>query len=285
MAATDYPGLGTPGLHSYLIGVDEGNSMVDVVTASHHIDPGLSPDWFAVGHSQGGQAVLFATRAATRAPALHLLASVAIAPASGLSLILPAVLDLGDTSDLSYAVYSLVGLAAVDPSGRPRPPARAGGRARLPTRPRPRGCLEAVRRVVRRGRRSSQIFDLTTAQVRSLSASLGAFGDPDRAPVDGPVLVVQGATDEDVPPGTTAQVVAQLQAMGSDVTERGLPGARPRPGVVGPSICAQLGWLADHGGRPPGQLRAVRHGPVVGPRAQPVPDGEPDAATAGDSKV
>jgi len=97
VAATDYPGLGTPGLHSYLIGVDEGNSMVDVVTASHTVDPGLSPDWFAVGHSQGGQAVLFATRAAGRAPSLHLLASVAVAPASGLSVILPAVLYLGDT--------------------------------------------------------------------------------------------------------------------------------------------------------------------------------------------
>lgn len=249
VAATDYPGLGTPGLHSYLIGVDEGNSMVDVVTASHTVDPGLSPDWFAVGHSQGGQAVLFATRAAGRAPSLHLLASVAVAPASGLSVILPAVLYLGDTSDLSYGVYSLIGLSAVDPSVDLDRLLGPAGRVRLPLIL-VSGCL-ADSDASFTGVTPSQIFDLTGAQVRSLSASLSAYGDPDLAPVDGPVLVVQGSTDQDVPPEATAQVVAHLQALGSDVTEKVYPGL-DHDQVLGPSICAQLGWLADHGGRPLG---------------------------------
>ncbi len=80
-------GLGTPGMHSYLIGVDGANAVVDAVVAAHQLAAAessiqLDAEWFASGHSQGGQAALFATRARSRAPGYPLLGAVAIAPAS-----------------------------------------------------------------------------------------------------------------------------------------------------------------------------------------------------------
>ena len=39
VAETDYEGLGTPGVHPYLIGSSEGRSVLDIVRAAREIDP------------------------------------------------------------------------------------------------------------------------------------------------------------------------------------------------------------------------------------------------------
>jgi pimeloyl-ACP methyl ester carboxylesterase len=247
VAATDYPGLGTPGVHSYLVGVDEGNSVVDIVTAAHHLVAQLAPTWFAVGHSQGGQAVLFASRAATRAPGLHLGGVIAIAPASHLDLILPAVLSGGDPYDLSYAVYSIIGLSAVDP--RISLPALLGpaGRQRLPLIL-DRACLEEADAAFN-GVTPPRILRVSPQQQAQLSAELGRDDNPDNTATVGPVLVIQGSTDQDVPPAVTQLMVQHLHKLGADITERVYAG-RNHDQVVGPSLCDQLAWMATHGGLP-----------------------------------
>ena len=247
VAATDYPGLGTPGVHSYLVGVDEGNSVVDVVTAAHHLLAHLAPTWFAVGHSQGGQAVLFATRTASRAPGLHLGGAIAIAPASALHLILPAVIEGGDRSDLSYAVYSVIGLSAVDPHIDLSALLGPAGRTRLPLILRG-ACLERTDASFA-GVAPSDIFRIGPQQLAQLDAELGRYDDPDNTPTAGPVLVIQGSTDQDVPPAVTHLMVQHLQQLGADVTERVYPDLN-HDQVLGPSLCDQLAWLATHGGPP-----------------------------------
>ena len=56
VAATDYPGLGTPGVHPYLVGDSEGHAVLDSVRAGRQLaGPGGASNAFAVwGHSQGG---------------------------------------------------------------------------------------------------------------------------------------------------------------------------------------------------------------------------------------
>src|ERR1700748_543989 len=84
IAATDYPGLGTPGPHPYLVGVSEARAVIDSVRAARSF-PGLenSPRYAVWGHSQGGQAALFTgIIAKSYAPELQLVGVAAAAPAT-----------------------------------------------------------------------------------------------------------------------------------------------------------------------------------------------------------
>jgi hypothetical protein len=60
VAATDYPGLGTPGPRPYLVGVSEARAVLDSVRAARALPAADAGRRFTVwGHSQGGQAALF----------------------------------------------------------------------------------------------------------------------------------------------------------------------------------------------------------------------------------
>ncbi|MCC2274044.1 alpha/beta hydrolase [Streptomyces sp. ET3-23] len=274
VAATDYPGLGTPGMHTYLVGPDEGNAVVDIVTAARHLTPGLSPTWFAVGHSQGGQAALFAANAARRAPDTRLGGTVAIAPASHLETMLPGVIASHVSTELSFALYSLAGLSATDPSTDLHtllgPTGSATANQVL------NECLKASYQPLSQVTTEATL-PLDEAQLAAIGGKMGAYGDPDRAAIGGPVLVVQGADDHDVPPAWTAEVVGHLRALGSPaVADRTYPGAG-HDDVLGRSVCDVLSFFAAHGGRPASgcvpfrtdvsDSRARRHAPASRPGA------------------
>ena len=58
VVGTDYAGLGTPGLMSYLNSAAEAHSVIDSVKAVHRLPLPLSPKWAIVGQSQGGGAAV-----------------------------------------------------------------------------------------------------------------------------------------------------------------------------------------------------------------------------------
>jgi predicted esterase len=88
------------------------------------------------------------------------------------------------------------------------------------------------------------------AEMQRLSDLLAAVGNPDLEPTEGPLLVVQGSEDHDVPQFLTDDLVASLEAQGVDLTYRLYPG-EGHDTVLGPSVCETLTWLADHGGPDP----------------------------------
>ena len=63
---TDYQGLGTPGTHEYLVGQDEGHSVLDIVRAARQVDSTLGKRVIIGGHSQGGHAALWAAALAPK---------------------------------------------------------------------------------------------------------------------------------------------------------------------------------------------------------------------------
>jgi acetyl esterase/lipase len=87
IAATDYPGLGTPGPHPYLVGESEARAVIDSVRAARSFAGLEKSTRYAVwGHSQGGQAALFTGMIAKAyAPELQLLGVAAAAPATDLA--------------------------------------------------------------------------------------------------------------------------------------------------------------------------------------------------------
>jgi len=87
VVATDYPGLGTPGIHPYLIGISEAHAVLDSVRAARNLPHTGASNRFAVwGHSQGGHAALYTGElAASYAPDLKLVGVAAAAPATYLA--------------------------------------------------------------------------------------------------------------------------------------------------------------------------------------------------------
>jgi pimeloyl-ACP methyl ester carboxylesterase len=82
VTATDYPGLGAPGIHPYLVGAGEARSIIDSARAARTL-PGadISGKYVVWGHSQGGQAALFTGQISkSYAPELTLVGVVAAAP-------------------------------------------------------------------------------------------------------------------------------------------------------------------------------------------------------------
>ena len=106
VASTDYPGLGTAGPNAYLVGDAEGRAVLDAARAARALEPGdTSAETVVWGHSQGGQAALFAGQdAAGYAPELDLLGVAAAAPAVELK----ELLDLDGKSSDGLVLGSMV---------------------------------------------------------------------------------------------------------------------------------------------------------------------------------
>lgn len=83
---TDYPGLGTEGGHTYMVGEDAAHAVLDAVRAARQLNDLNIDDRIVVwGHSQGGNSALWTAMIASQiAPELKLLGVAALAPASDL---------------------------------------------------------------------------------------------------------------------------------------------------------------------------------------------------------
>jgi len=113
VAATDYPGLGTPGPHPYLVGVSEARAVLDSIRAARTMpDIGASERFTVWGHSQGGQAALFTgVIAKSYAPELDLVGVAAAAPASELLTLIKE--DLASVGGKNIAAMTLWSWARV----------------------------------------------------------------------------------------------------------------------------------------------------------------------------
>src|SRR5690606_18919510 len=84
-----------------------------------------------------------------------------------------------------------------------------------------------------------QIFSMTPEQAKDLSKRISRHGNPENEPVVGPVLVVQGEDDHDVPLALTNLMVDAFEEQGSPVDYRTYPGLG-HDEVIGPSVCDRL---------------------------------------------
>jgi pimeloyl-ACP methyl ester carboxylesterase len=86
VTATDYEGLGTTGIHPYIVGKSEGRSVLDSILAAQALpDAHAGARAVVIGHSQGGHAALWSGELApSYAPGLTLLGAFAGSPPTDL---------------------------------------------------------------------------------------------------------------------------------------------------------------------------------------------------------
>lgn len=224
VTATDYPGLGTPGPHPFLVGESEGRAVLDSIRAARDLMGGKGGDAVLWGHSQGGQAVLYAADlASSYAPELKILGVGAAAPATELAKLLDDDIDTAGGRNLLAMtlwawskVFDAPIADVVEPAAMPTIDSLANV------------CLESLFDLLPRsadGKALMKTF-LSVDEITDLEPwkdlmdqnTIGAL------PTDIPVMLVQGTDDDTVPPAVTASYMQTLCRAGSNVTMLTLPG-------------------------------------------------------------
>ncbi len=203
VAATDYQGMGVPGVHPYLVGDSEGRGIIDSVRAARRL-PGadLSSKFAVWGHSQGAQAALFAGQiAGAYAPELKLVGVAAAAPPTDLPGEFGEIYT-GKGSKLlnayvyySWSVtYNLPLTSAVEAKAVPAIQATATK------------CIDTLGRAINAVRAASSldpIFVINHPTDTPPWSKLFAENSPGHAPPGAPLLLLQGADDTTVEPHWT----------------------------------------------------------------------------------
>lgn len=224
VVATDYVGLGTPGLHPYLDGPTEANSVIDMVRAARAVEPTLSPRWMVLGQSQGGQAALFtAARATGRAPELDFRGAVATGAPSNLenltTLVTPGFPRLPLEGSTVFVSYILAGLRAARPDidvDRFLTPVGVDALAAAETE-----CYETMAPKLA----GVSIGNLVSRPLDdpALLAAVRAMLEVPTSGYDRPVFLGQGLTDDIVPAPLALKLAAELAANRQPVTFRTYP--------------------------------------------------------------
>jgi len=242
IAAADYPGLGVDNPSSYLIGAAEAHSVLDAARAARNlVGAEAGPDLLLWGHSQGGQAAIFAAQEQRAyAPELRLQALAVAAPASDLAALLRDHLDdvsgvtIGSYAYAAYAsAYDLPLDAILTLEGIAKTPAMT------------KLCLlsqvGAIHRIA-----GPLVGDYTTADPGSTEPWAGFLAEntPGGVRIGVPILVAQGLKDALVDPAVTTAFVGRLCAAGESVRYLQLP--NDTHGVVALAAAGQVtAWMRD----------------------------------------
>jgi pimeloyl-ACP methyl ester carboxylesterase len=275
VAATDYPGLGGPGVHPYLVGESEGRAVLDIVRAARAMGQADASRDFAVwGHSQGGQAALYAgLLAKTYAPELNLVGIAAAAPATELAILMKD--DLGSAGGKNLTAMTLWSWQRVfgAPMSRVVEPEAIPVVNRLAE-----ACIESiydlvVRRDIERPLERSFLKVKNPVDIEPWR-SLAAANSPGPLPSDIPLFVAQGSADQLVRPAVTRDYVNRACRAGDKVRLVILPGVGH--GFAGrDSAAAAIQWIAARfaGDAPPDDC--PRHKASLRPIPSVVPNGRP----------
>ena len=243
VAATDYPGLGTPQTHPYLVGVSEARAVLDSVRAARTISGAQSR--FAVwGHSQGGQAALFTGLiASTYAPDLDLTGVAAAAPATELTTLLGD--DINSSGGRNLTAMTLWSWSRVfdAPIDRVVYPMALATVDRLADE-----CIESIYDLILRSRTSAPLAQTFLSMSNFYTAepwrSLMASNTPGPLPAKVPLLLAQGGADELVRPQVTQDYMKRQCQAGGKVQMLFLPNANH--GVIARDAApSAIDWITD----------------------------------------
>ncbi|MEK9285171.1 lipase family protein [Bradyrhizobium sp. ISRA442] len=251
VAATDYPGLGTPGPHPYLVGDSEARAVIDSVRAARNLPGAETGNSFAVwGHSQGGQASLYSGLIArTYAPELNLVGVAAAAPATSLVTLMGDDFKTSGGKNLTAMtlwswsrVYGAPINKVVLPEAMPAVDQLANE------------CIESIFDILARRRTEKPLEEhfLSVPNIATVEPwrSLAARNTPGALPSSIPLFLAQGTTDDIVRPEVTASYMQRQCKAGSKVRMMWVQGVG-HGFVARDSADAAVSWMMDRfAGRP-----------------------------------
>lgn len=229
VVGSDYAGLGTPGLMSYLNSVATAHSVVDSVIAAHHLDLPLSPKWAIVGQSQGGAGAVNSARWATeftRGTGLDYRGVVAtgtpfnveaIVGQGGPDMVLPP--DLGPAA-AAYTAYILAGVREARRDLAIDSVLSAAGAAAVDKAE--TLCTAALGQALD-GLSPPAFFRAPLSSLPGITEALYAYMGTPTTGYDRPIFLGVGLQDRDVPPSMSLALDDQLRANGQDVTLKVYP--------------------------------------------------------------
>ncbi len=245
VVATDYPGLGTPGIHPYLIGVSEGRAVLDSVRAAIALPrSGASNRFVLWGHSQGGHAVLYAGELAkSYAPDLKLLGVAAAAPATYL-------IELFDADKSSAAGKELTAMAIWSWSNLYKDPASSLVEANAMNvyKTMAQDCIESVADFLaldkaERPLEKQKFLKANPAKTQPWQGIMQR-NSPGQQPAGAPVFLAQGTADTIVRPYITKQFGKALCKQGAKVMFVEMPGVT-HTFAAKESVATALKWMDD----------------------------------------
>lgn len=218
VVGTDYVGLGTPGLMSYLNSAATAHSVVDSVKAVHRMDLPLSPKWAIVGQSQGGSAAVnsawWANRL-TEGTDLDYRGVVATGTPANLERVaINAGPDIAAGQQLSpaaisYATFIIAGFREARPDIPIDSVLTATGRE----------LVDKAETVCKRdmdhqvdGTKLGELFSAPVNSLPGIGAALDAYMATPTTGYDRPIFLGQGLHDTDVPAVSTLMLNEQLVA-------------------------------------------------------------------------
>lgn len=225
VAATDYPGLGTPEVHPYLVGASEARAVLDSVRAARRLPgSGAGADFAVWGHSQGGQAALFTgLLARDYAPELRLAGVAAAAPVTDLAALMTDDQGTGGGSNITaMTLWSWARVYGAPVAGVLRPEAIPVVDVLA------EACIERwfdvfVRRAPAEVLERGFLQPPGAADLQPWKKRL-AENSPGPLPPDVPAFIVQGTADELVRMAVTNGYVGGLCRNAVKVRYRMLPG-------------------------------------------------------------
>ncbi|MCL2541258.1 MAG: lipase family protein [Nocardioidaceae bacterium] len=241
VAQTDYIGLGTPGPHAYADGVAEAHAVADIAAASRTVAPSIGRRWVAMGHSQGGQAAIFASALGQAwDPQMRLLGAAALAPGSNWVTDVGLLRSLPVTNPgVAFLPLLLRGVQAVSSFD---PDTVLTDRAEALLDDVDKGCLAQLQEKTSWGGIRGNAVFRSGADLSQLNRVLKA-DDPGTTSPKVPIFMAQGLLDQTSLAPFTEVLALELRAKRVRLDYQRYPTADHR-GVIAASYPAAQRWVA-----------------------------------------
>jgi alpha-beta hydrolase superfamily lysophospholipase len=239
VVATDYAGLGTEGPHQYMSIAAQARDVINAMPAARAAVPELGSKWVAVGHSQGGAAVLKVSELEYVLRDSGFLGSISLAPPTDLYTMWHGQ-DVSTGVVGGYLDIIALGIKAQDASFDPRRMLGTGALSKLPEVAN-EACLDAAGALLADTPVASLLqphWADDPAVVRFARANR-----PDDTPAYGPILLLQGTADRTIPEALTREAADRLCKLGDVVQYQTYAGMDHDP-LVYASFRDQIGWIA-----------------------------------------